>query len=65
MNDRVAGIAGRGQDGAEQPNIPWHRRASQEAARLALYLASGDADYITGQSFTIDGGLEMNWSQGA
>jgi hypothetical protein len=28
---------------------------------LALYLASEDADYVTGQSFTIDGGLEMNW----
>jgi glucose 1-dehydrogenase len=32
---------------------------------LALYLASGDVDYVTGQSFTIDGGLEMNWRQGA
>jgi NAD(P)-dependent dehydrogenase (short-subunit alcohol dehydrogenase family) len=28
-------------------------------------LASDDADYVTGQSFTIDGGLEMNWWQGA
>nr|MDQ2801899.1 SDR family oxidoreductase [Pseudomonadota bacterium] len=38
---------------------PW------EIAELALYLASPAADYVTGQSFTIDGGLEMNWGQGA
>jgi glucose 1-dehydrogenase len=51
---------------AELPNIPWHRPGEpREVARLALYLASTDADYITGQSFTIDGGLEMNWGQGA
>ena len=23
------------------------------------------ADYVTGQTFTIDGGLTMNWGQGA
>ena len=47
-------------------HIPWHRAGEPwEVARLALYLASDDADYITGQSFTIDGGLEMNWGQGA
>jgi glucose 1-dehydrogenase len=50
----------------ELPNIPWRRPGEPwEVARLALYLASGDADYVTGQSFTIDGGLEMNWGQGA
>lgn len=38
---------------------PW------EVAALAVYLASPAADYVTGQSFTIDGGLEMNWGQGA
>ena len=37
----------------------------REVAALAAYLASADADYLTGQSFTIDGGLEMNWGQGA
>lgn len=50
----------------ELPHIPWHRPGEPwEVAKLALYLASGDSDYVTGQSFTIDGGLEMNWGQGA
>ena len=50
----------------EMPRIPWHRPGEPwEVARLALYLASTDSDYVTGQSFTIDGGLEMNWGQGA
>ena len=48
------------------PRIPLQRAGEPwEVARLALYLASDDADYVTGQSFTIDGGLEMNWGQGA
>lgn len=47
-------------------HIPWHRPGEPwEIARLALYLASDDADYVTGQSFTIDGGLDLNWGQGA
>ncbi|SES42618.1 SDR family oxidoreductase [Rhizobium sp. NFR03] len=50
----------------EMLRIPWHRPGEPwEVARLAVYLASDDADYVTGQSFTIDGGLEMNWGQGA
>jgi glucose 1-dehydrogenase len=50
----------------ELPRIPWNRPGEPwEVARLALYLASEDSDYVTGQSFTIDGGLEMNWGQGA
>ena len=36
-----------------------------EVAKFALYLASEDADYVTGQTFTIDGGLSMNVGQGA
>jgi glucose 1-dehydrogenase len=50
----------------EMAHIPWRRPGEPwEVARLALYLASDDADYVTGQSFTIDGGLELNWGQGA
>ncbi|SKA27786.1 SDR family NAD(P)-dependent oxidoreductase [Consotaella salsifontis] len=50
----------------EMAQIPWHRPGEPwEVARLAAYLVSDEADYITGQSFTIDGGLEMNWGQGA
>jgi glucose 1-dehydrogenase len=50
----------------ELPQIPWNRPGEpEEVAKLAVYLASDDADYVTGQNFTIDGGLEMNWGQGA
>jgi glucose 1-dehydrogenase len=54
-----------GQKRIEQ-NIPLGRVAEpREIGRLAAYLVSTDADYVTGQSFTIDGGLETNWGQGA
>ena len=47
-------------------SIPWKRAAQpEEIARLAVYLASADADYITGATFTIDGGLTINTGQGA
>lgn len=47
-------------------HIPWKRAAEPwEIARLALYLASEDADYVTGQTFTIDGGLSINLGQSA
>lgn len=47
-------------------SIPWKRAAEPwEIAKLAVYLASEDADYVTGQTFTIDGGLSMNMGQGA
>jgi len=50
----------------EMANIPWNRPGQPpEVAALAVYLASDEADYVTGQSFTIDGGLTMNWGQGA
>jgi glucose 1-dehydrogenase len=47
-------------------NIPLKRVAQpREIGRLAVYLASEDGDYVTGQSFVIDGGLMANWGQGA
>ncbi|MFC3127693.1 SDR family NAD(P)-dependent oxidoreductase [Pseudoroseomonas globiformis] len=43
-------------------NIPLHRAGQPpEVARVALFLASDDADYVTGQTWVIDGGLTMNW----
>jgi len=51
---------------AIRENIPLKRVAQpREIGRLAVYLASSDGDYVTGQSFVIDGGLEANWGQGA
>lgn len=42
--------------------IPWHRAGQPlEIARLARFLASDDGDYVTGQTWTIDGGLSMQW----
>ncbi len=47
-------------------SIPLKRAASaQEVAQLAVYLASPAADYVTGATFTIDGGLTINTGQGA
>lgn len=52
---------------AEQvASIPWKRAAApEEVAKLAIYLASSDADYVTGATFVIDGGLMLNMGQGA
>ncbi len=47
-------------------SIPWKRAAEPaEIARLALFLASSDADYVTGATFVMDGGLMRNLGQGA
>jgi glucose 1-dehydrogenase len=47
-------------------NIPWKRGGRpEEVAKLVVYLAGVDADYITGSSFFIDGGLRMMQGQGA
>ncbi len=47
-------------------SIPWKGAAEPwEIAKLAVYLAADDADYVSGQTFTIDGGLMMNQGQGA
>lgn len=43
-------------------NIPWRRPGEpEEIAGLAVFLASDAADYVTGQTFVMDGGLTMNW----
>ncbi len=45
----------------EVQSIPWKRALGPwEIARLAMYLVSEEADYVTGQPFFIDGGLMMN-----
>jgi glucose 1-dehydrogenase len=47
-------------------SIPWKRAAQpSEIARLAVFLASRDADYVTGATYVMDGGLMRNLGQGA
>ncbi len=47
-------------------SIPWKRAAEpEEIAKLAVFLASADADYVTGASYVMDGGLMINLGQGA
>jgi len=47
-------------------SIPWKRAAEpKEIGRLAVFLASADADYVTGSTYVMDGGLMQNQGQGA
>ncbi len=47
-------------------SIPLKRAAQpEEIARLALFLASSDADYVTGAEYVMDGGLMRSVGQGA
>ncbi|WBB81482.1 glucose 1-dehydrogenase [Micromonospora sp. WMMD882] len=47
-------------------SIPFKRAAQpQEIGRLAVFLASDDADYVTGSTYFMDGGLMQNQGQGA
>ena len=44
----------------------WLRHLSRTTrARLAVFLASTDADYVTGSTYTMDGGLSRSLGQGA
>jgi glucose 1-dehydrogenase len=45
------------------PSIPWGRLGvSEEIGKAAVFLASDDADYITGTSLLIDGGVMVRQS---
>ncbi|MXV51436.1 SDR family oxidoreductase [Pedobacter sp. HMF7647] len=44
---------------AKRPGQP------EEVAKVALFLASGDSDYVNGSTYFIDGGLSLNVGQGA
>ena len=47
-------------------SIPLGRAAQpEEIARLALFLASSDSDYVTGSTYVMDGGLMRSVGQGA
>lgn len=47
-------------------NIPMKRAGKpEEVARLAVFLASEDSDYVNGSSYVIDGALMQNVGQGA
>lgn len=43
-------------------HIPWRRPGrAEEIAALTVFLCTDDADYVTGQTWVMDGGLTMNW----
>lgn len=47
-------------------HIPLNRPGKpEEVAKVALFLASADSDYVTGATYFIDGGLSLNVGQGA
>lgn len=49
-----------------EQHIPLKRAGKpEEIAKVALFLASSDADYVTGSTYFMDGGLSQNVGQGA
>ncbi|GAB3203125.1 glucose 1-dehydrogenase [Pontibacter aydingkolensis] len=49
-----------------EKNIPMKRAGKpEEIAKVALFLASPDSDYVTGSSYFMDGGLSQHVGQGA
>ncbi|WP_159873065.1 SDR family NAD(P)-dependent oxidoreductase [Novosphingobium sp. 9U] len=50
----------------KEASIPWRRAGTaEEVADLVVFLLSDTADYITGTTVTIDGGLSLVTAQGA
>jgi glucose 1-dehydrogenase len=50
----------------DEKTIPLQRAGRpEEIAELALFLASSSADYVTGSTYVMDGGLMQNTGQGA
>ncbi len=50
--------------GALLQNIPLNRLGkSEDVASLVAFLASDDANYITGSTFVVDGGLLWNYHE--
>jgi glucose 1-dehydrogenase len=46
--------------------IPWKRAGKpEEVAQLVVFLASASADYVTGETCFMDGGLRLMYGQGA
>lgn len=64
IDEGMVGYKGmkRGEAWQEQvDNIPLQRpQKPEDVANLVSYLASSDADYMTGQAINIDGGIEVN-----
>jgi glucose 1-dehydrogenase len=57
MNNQFLG------DGGKREEIPFHRIGHpEEVAKIALFLASDDASYITGSMIYADGGLSLSRS---
>lgn len=57
-----AASGGAGSETTTPPPAPVGRLGSTaDIARTALFLAEPAADYITGQSFVIDGGMSLSW----
>jgi glucose 1-dehydrogenase len=49
-----------------EQNIPMKRAGKpEEIAKVAVFLASPDSDYVTGSSYFMDGGLSLHVGQGA
>jgi glucose 1-dehydrogenase len=49
---------------ALEANIPLRRLGKPEdVAGLVAFLASSDADYITGATYFVDGGLTWNYTE--